>query len=79
MTYDPLLPRVIPIFVYYIFVSIFGVYVTIRMFLKWKERKVKPPLYLALVFLFLSINNCWRISRDLSDLASYRLFLGYSC
>ncbi len=50
MSYSPLQPRVIPIFVYYIFISIFGTIVTIKMLIKWRERKVRPPLYLALVF-----------------------------
>ncbi|KKK46407.1 hypothetical protein LCGC14_1386200 [marine sediment metagenome] len=55
MSYTPFLPRVLPIFIYYICLSLFGVFVTIKMFLKWRERKVRPPLYLALVFLFLAL------------------------
>lgn len=54
MSYTPFQTRVIPIFVYYIFICIFGIIVTIKMFFKWKERKVRPPLYLALVFSFLT-------------------------
>jgi len=54
MSYSPLQPRVIPIFVYYIFIVVFGILVTIKMFIKWRERKVRPPLYLALVFTFLT-------------------------
>ena len=53
--YTPFQSRVIPIFAYYIFISIFGAVVTIKMYLKWKERKVRPPLYLALVFTFLTL------------------------
>ena len=55
MSYSPFQTRVIPIFVYYIFISIFGTIITIKMYLKWKERKVRPPLYLALVFTFLTL------------------------
>jgi len=49
------LPLIDPIFVSYIFISIFGLAVTIKMYLKWKERKVHPTLYLALVFIFLTL------------------------
>ncbi|KKK57401.1 hypothetical protein LCGC14_3054830 [marine sediment metagenome] len=56
MSYSPFQPRVFPIFIYYIFISIFGILVTIKMFLKWKERRVRPPLYLALVFTFLTMS-----------------------
>ena len=54
-TYSPFQTRVYPIFIYYIFVSIFGIVVTVKMFMKWRERKVRPPLYLTLVFLFLTL------------------------
>lgn len=54
MTYTPFQPRVFPIFIYYIFVSIFAVVVSFKMFKKWRERKVPPPLFLALVFSFLT-------------------------
>ena len=54
MTYTPFELRVLPIFIYYIFVSIFAVVVSIKMFKKWRERKVPPPLYLTLVFSFLT-------------------------
>ncbi len=52
MSYSPFQPRVFPILIYYVFISIFGIIVTIKMFFKWRERKVRPPLYLALVFTF---------------------------
>jgi len=54
MTYTPFQPRVFPIFIYYIFVSIFAVVVSIKMFKKWRERNVPPPLFLTLVFSFLT-------------------------
>ena len=54
--YDPFQPRVLPIFIYYFFVVTFGLVVSIKMFLKWRERKVKPPLYLALVFTCLTLS-----------------------
>ncbi|KKM88532.1 hypothetical protein LCGC14_1257780 [marine sediment metagenome] len=49
------LPLTDLIFVFYIFISIFGLAVTIKMYQKWKERKVHPTLYLALVFTFLTL------------------------
>ena len=52
MTYTPFDIRVFPIFVYYIFLSIFGIFMSIKMYKKWKERNVPPPLYLAIVFSF---------------------------
>lgn len=54
MTYTPFELRVFPIFIYYICVSVFAVIVTIKMFKKWRERNVPPPLFLALVFSFLT-------------------------
>ncbi|MEE9377969.1 MAG: hypothetical protein V3V33_08030 [Candidatus Lokiarchaeia archaeon] len=54
MTYTPFELRVLPIFIYYIFVSIFAVIVSIKMYYKWRERQVPPPLYLTLVFSFLT-------------------------
>jgi hypothetical protein len=55
MTYTPFQPRVFPIIIYYIFIAGFATLVTIKMYLKWRERKVRPPLYLALVFTFLTL------------------------
>lgn len=55
MTYSPFDLRVLPIFIYYIFVIIFGAVVTIKMFKKWRERNVAPTLYLTLVFSFLTL------------------------
>ncbi|KKL12857.1 hypothetical protein LCGC14_2531580, partial [marine sediment metagenome] len=49
------LPLIDLIFISYIFISILGLAVTIKMYLKWKERKVHPTLYLALVFTFLTL------------------------
>ncbi len=54
MSYTSFELRVLPIFIYYIFVSIFGIVVSVKMFKKWRERNVPPPLYLALVFSFLT-------------------------
>jgi hypothetical protein len=54
MTYTPFEFRVFPIFIYYIFLSIFGIFMSIKMYKKWKERNVPPPLYLAIVFTFFS-------------------------
>ncbi|MFX1411582.1 MAG: hypothetical protein ACFFA6_14615 [Promethearchaeota archaeon] len=55
MTYSPFEIRVLPILFYYIFLSTFGVLVSIKMYYKWRERKVPPPLYLTLVFSLLSL------------------------
>ncbi|MFW9947964.1 MAG: hypothetical protein ACFFDX_14160 [Candidatus Odinarchaeota archaeon] len=55
MTYSPFEPRVLPIFIYYIFLTIFGALISVKMFYKWRERKVSPPLYLTLAFSFLTI------------------------
>ncbi len=55
MTYTPFEIRVLPILIYYIFLSAFGSLVSIKMYYKWRERKVPPPLYLTLAFSFLSI------------------------
>ena len=54
MTYTPFEVRVLPLFFYYIALSILGIVMTIRMYYKWRDRKVNPPLYLSIVFLFLT-------------------------
>lgn len=55
MSYTPFDFRVFPIFILYLILSVFGTYITIKMFMKWRERQVKPPLYLTLVFIFLTL------------------------
>jgi len=55
MTYVPFDIRVLPILFYYIFLSAFGVIASVKMYYKWKERKVPPPFYLSLSFSFLSL------------------------
>ena len=55
MSYTAFDYSVFPIFILYLILSVFGVYVTIKMFMKWRERQVKPPLYLTLVFIFLTL------------------------
>jgi hypothetical protein len=55
MTYSPFEPRVLPIFIYYIFLTVFGTLISVKMYYKWRERKVTPPLYLTLAFSFLTI------------------------
>jgi hypothetical protein len=52
MTYTPFEIRVFPFFLYYGFISIFCIVLTIRMLMKWRERKVNAPLYLSIVFIF---------------------------
>lgn len=55
MTYSPFELRVLPILIYYIFLAAFGVIATVKMYYKWKERQVPPPLYLTLTFTFFSL------------------------
>ena len=55
MTYSPFEARVLPIFIYYIFLTIFGVLTSVKMYYKWRERKVSAPLFLTLAFSFLTI------------------------
>ncbi len=50
MTYTAFEARVLPIFIYYIFISIFSVLITIQMIRKWRERKEIAPLHLSFVF-----------------------------
>lgn len=47
--------RILPIFPYYIILSVFGIILTLKMFFKWRERKVKPPLYLSITFTFFTL------------------------
>ena len=56
MSYTPFdYVNVGPLFIYYIFLSILAVYLSLKMFLKWKERKVAAPLYLTIVFTIFTI------------------------
>lgn len=52
MTYTPFDIRVFPMFLYYGFISIFCTVLTVRMLMKWRQRKVNAPLYLSIVFAF---------------------------
>lgn len=54
MSYTPFDFRIFPIFIYYIFVFIFGSVITIKVYRKWRERNVPPTLYLTLVLSFLT-------------------------
>ncbi|MBY9003714.1 MAG: hypothetical protein KGD73_07055 [Candidatus Lokiarchaeota archaeon] len=55
MSYTPFEVRVLPLFFYYIVLSIIGILMTLKMYYKWRERKVNPPLYLSIVFLSLTV------------------------
>jgi len=46
---------VFPLFIYYIFLSVLALYLTIKMFIKWRERKVSAPLYLTIVFTIFTV------------------------
>ena len=50
MSYAPFEMRVFPIFIYYIILSVFGIFITFKMFIKWRERKGSIPLHLLLAF-----------------------------
>lgn len=52
MSYTPFDMRVFPLFLYYGFISIFCIVLTLRMLMKWRARKVNAPLYLSIVFTF---------------------------
>jgi hypothetical protein len=41
---------VLPLLFYYIGLAIFSIVMTVKMALKWKARKVQPPLLMAIVF-----------------------------
>ncbi|MFW9952520.1 MAG: hypothetical protein ACFFKA_20565 [Candidatus Thorarchaeota archaeon] len=55
MTYTPFDVRVLPLFLYYFALSIFSILLTVKMVLKWRERKVPPPLYLTFTFTFFTL------------------------
>ena len=55
MSYTPFSDHVFPIFVFYIVLIVLFSFLTIKMFLKWRERKVPAPLYMTLVFAILTI------------------------
>jgi hypothetical protein len=50
MTFEPYEPRMFPLFIFYIGLSIFAIFFTIKMFLKYRERKTPPTLHLSIVF-----------------------------
>lgn len=55
MTYTPFNNNILPIFFYYIGLIVFSIVMTVLMIKKWRERKVKPPLYLSIVFVLLTV------------------------
>jgi hypothetical protein len=55
MTYTAFDLRVLPMFLYYIALSIFGIIITIKMVSKWRQRRVIPPLYLSCTFIFFTL------------------------
>ena len=55
MTYTPFSNNILPIFFYYIGLIVFSLVMTFLMIKKWKERKVKSPLYLSIVFVLLTV------------------------
>lgn len=55
MTYTPFSNNIIPIFFYYIGLIAFSLVMTFLMIKKWRERKVRSPLYLSIVFVLLTV------------------------
>ena len=56
MSYIPFEPRVFPIFIYYIFIAVFALIVTLKMFSKYYKKKHPAALYLSLVFTVLTLS-----------------------
>ncbi len=52
-SYTPLNSGVIPLFIVYIFLILFGIFIIKLLLDKWKERNSNLPLYLSLVFISL--------------------------
>ena len=55
MSYTPFNNNIFPIFFYYIGLIVFSILMTVLMMKKWRERKVNPPLYLSIVFIWLTV------------------------
>ena len=55
MTYTPFEIRVFPLLIFYVILSISFTFMTVKMIIKWRERKVLPPLYLSIVFTLFTI------------------------
>jgi len=53
MSYTPMHPGVPALLIVYIILIAFGIFIIIKMFNKWQERKSKLPLILGLVFISL--------------------------
>ncbi|MBD3215480.1 MAG: hypothetical protein GF311_22915 [Candidatus Lokiarchaeota archaeon] len=51
MAYTPINQGIYSLFVIYLLLIAAGIYLTIKMISKWRERKVKSPLYLSFVFI----------------------------
>ena len=50
LAYEPYQPRMFPLFIYYIFLLVFCIFVTIKVFSKWRKRKEAAALHLTYVF-----------------------------
>ncbi|MEX2753756.1 MAG: hypothetical protein Q6365_000085 [Candidatus Sigynarchaeota archaeon] len=50
MTYQPFEARVLPLIFYYIGLAIASMILAVKMVMKWKQRKVQPPLLMATIF-----------------------------
>lgn len=55
MAYTPIHERILPSMIYYLFICAFTLFMTIRMFSKWRERKTRPVLLMTLTFLVLGV------------------------
>ncbi|MBD3197075.1 MAG: hypothetical protein GF317_18620 [Candidatus Lokiarchaeota archaeon] len=55
MSYTPINDGIYSIFIVYLILIVSSIYLITKMILKWRERKVTPPLYLSIVFVFLAL------------------------
>jgi len=55
MVYEPIHDRIVPSMIFYIVLCVFSIFMTIKMYKKYKERKVRPPLLMTLIFLTFTV------------------------
>nr|MDO8088917.1 hypothetical protein [Candidatus Sigynarchaeum springense] len=74
MTYQPFEARVLPFLFYYMGLAIFNIVLTVKMVLKWKQRKVQPPLLMAIVFTIFTV-ALLMLAAGLADSALNRFYM----
>ncbi|GAG77675.1 unnamed protein product, partial [marine sediment metagenome] len=55
MSYVPHEPRITSFFIYYIFISAFGLLITLKMFLNYNKKRNPAALYMSLTFAMLTL------------------------